>query len=182
DHRLFLPVWAVLVVSAIIVFGRLLAGSARSQIVSILGIGVFGTLYYAVGRPIELAVLRGHGATNDAAVLNLGPEVLLPLAPAGIVLGIVLLIVHSARARSYPELGKIQAFWQSSRHAGAVYLWLGALLWLHSLAAWFLVGLGTGVWQSSAVDPWLRFVDNVGPHAIIWHVVGWPRIVLACCG
>lgn len=183
DLRVFLPVWAAVVVSGVIVGRRLLARSPRLQMLSLVGIGSLGALYYAIGRPLELAILRGQGATTNEAVFSgMGLEVVVPVLIGVVVLGVVMLVVHSVRVRSYRDLSTVPSFWLSTRHAAAVYLWLGVLLWLHSAAAWLLVRLGTGVRQSSMVDPWLRFVDNVGPHGIIWHLFSWPWFVLACCG
>ncbi len=153
----------------------------RSRIFAvILAVLAIAALYYGIGRRPELLALRHQtpfhltGTFFDPKV-----ELVVPIVVGATWAGLAAFFYQLIwRTPGQSGFWNIRRFWVGV----AIYLFIGLLFWMQSAAAWLGITAITGVSPSPVQEPWVRFADDAGPHAVFGQVLVWPAQVLACCG
>jgi hypothetical protein len=180
-HNMYLPFLASWTGVAILL--PILAGSTlerlrlRTYVLPAL-ILLAPALYYVVGRPIEMEALQRQTPFRlDGTFFDPTLELFLPISVGtGLVAlyGVAYWVIRRVRSETPFKYVFVAGV--------AMYLLTGLLLWVHAVTAWLFVNLASGVPPSPVQQPWLRFVDEAGPHLVWWHIFSWPAAVVGCCG
>ncbi|MEX0925124.1 MAG: hypothetical protein WD208_00220 [Dehalococcoidia bacterium] len=174
----FFVTWAGAAILLPVILGSTLERLGWRVYVVIAVILLVPGLYYVIGRPFELQALQEqtpYRLAGTGTFFDPGFELFLPIS-----IGAVLAAVYGAIYR-VTRRRRQGAFRYVFASGIALYILTGLLLWMHSAAAWAALRV-SGVASSPVQQPWIRFVDEVGPHSVWWQVFTWPWISFICCG
>lgn len=176
EHYLpFLAAWAVVIGCTALLISPLLVRRRKIASAVIVAMVVAAGLYYGIGRPFEIQLLRDQTVSAASGTFfNPTNELLLPVL-IGILPAAIASLIFGMMAGDAPLSDVLVA-------GLATYLAIGVLLWLQAAVAWTAIGLWTGSYPSPVTEPWVRFADEAGPQYAIWYLTVWPLLVVACCG
>ena len=175
----FLIVWAGLCVGLVVVarrVGRLVLRAHHA--LTLLGVSTL--LFYGVGRPIELAMLRPHAPVAGAS-FNLIEEIVVPLAVGFGSYAAFVVLWRLALVRGKRRDASLVSLTEDCWTPAVVFFAIGLLLWADSALAWVIVDFFGG-WDPVVSAPWVRFVSEADPANWFWSVAAWPAAVVVCCG
>ncbi|MBI4281896.1 MAG: hypothetical protein HY672_00185 [Chloroflexi bacterium] len=181
--RGFFLVWAGITLTVVWALGHRVECLGKRSYHLLAGLLLVIAVFYVIGRPIELAMLKRTVETRTFPAIFLpGFEVGLSII-IGLALAALYTLAYWVLTKAYRVLtknGNSPGKHISLTTGAALYVVTGLLLWFQSSMAWFIVRVVAGVAQEPFSGT--RLIDGVGPGYVFWYTLVWPAVVTVCCG